>query len=294
MDRLLIIGAGDVAWRALPWLRTRFRVVALVRGAETAARWRAGGALPVTGDLDVRASLTRLGGLADVLLWCAPPGESGDGDARLHRTLAVLAMAARLPRCIVYVSTSGVYGDCQGERVAETRPVCPQTLRARRRVAAERLLRNFSQRTGCAVRILRAPGIYAAERLPLARLARGDPVLCAEDDVVTNHIHADDMARAACFALFRGGALRVFNVCDDTPLPMADFYDALADVFVLPRPPRATRAECALRLSPMSLSFMGESRRLDNARICHELRWRPRFADVRGALVTLRGQVRPG
>ena len=139
--------------------------------------------------------------------------------------------------------------------------------------------------------ILRAPGIYAKERLSLARLERGDPVLRADEDVMTNHIHADDLARAACLALFRGPRLRTFNVCDDSQLAMGDYYDAMADLFGLPRPPRLSRVECARQLSPLTMSFMSESRRLDNARIKRELRWRPRFADVREGLAAARTEL---
>ena len=291
MERLLIIGAGDVAWRAMPWLRQRFRVYALVRRAEAAAAWRAAGAVPVMGDLDAPDSLRRLAGLAEALLLCAPPPNEGTDDLRLKRLLGALLQAGRPLRRIVYVSTSGVYGDCGGERVSELRPVCPQSARAQRRVAAELRLPAFAVRQGCALRILRAPGIYAPERLSLARLERGEPVLLPEDDVFTNHIHADDLARACCLALFRGPRLRMFNVCDDSALTMGDYYDAMADIFGLPRPPRASRAECAARLSPMTMSFMAESRRLDNARIKRELRWAPRFADVRDGLRAARAEL---
>ncbi|MBS1211016.1 MAG: NAD(P)-dependent oxidoreductase [Proteobacteria bacterium] len=288
MDRLLIVGSGDVALRAMPWLRQRFRVYALVRRPDAAQHWRAAGAMPVPGDLDDPASLRRLAGLADALLLCAPPADTGVDDVRLKRLLAVLQTPAGRLRRIVYVSTSGVYGDCQGERVGEARRVRPQSARAMRRVAAETRLRAFAIAQGCALRILRAPGIYAAERLALARLTRGDPVLRQDEDVFTNHVHADDLARAAGLALFRGGALRVFNVCDDSALPMGDYYDLMADLFGLPHPPRATRAECLARLSPLTMSFMSESRRLDNTRIKRELRWLPRYAQVRDGLLAAR------
>ena len=284
MDRLLIIGAGDVALRAMPWLRQHFRVFAVVRRPEAAAQWRSAGALPIMGDLDDAKTLHRLAGIADAVLHCAPPPDSGRDDPRTRRLLAALARAGRAPRRFVYVSTSGVYGDCAGAQVDETRPVSARTARAQRRVAAETRLRAFAIAQGCALRILRAPGIYAASRLSLARLERGDPVLNGDEDVFTNHIHADDLAHAVCLALFRGPRLRVFNVCDDSELAMGDYYDAMADVFGRSRPPRMSRAECAARLSPLTLSFMSESRRLENARIKRELRWAPRFADVREGL----------
>lgn len=291
MDRLLIIGSGDVALRAMPWLRQRFRVYALVRRPEAAAVWRAAGAVPIRGDLDDAASLRRLAGLAEILLHCAPPPNEGRDDARLKRLLGVLLQAGTAPRRIVYVSTSGVYGDCDGAWISELRPLKPKSARGQRRVAAETRLRAFAIRQGSALRILRAPGIYAADRLSLARLERGDPVLRAEEDVMTNHIHADDLARACGLALFRGPRLRAFNVCDDSVLAMGDYYDAMADIFSLPRPPRLSRADCTALLSPMTMSFMSESRRLENARIKRELRWQPRYADVRDGLRAARTEL---
>ena len=212
----------------------------------------------------------------------------------LKRLLGLLLRAGATPSRAVYVSTSGVYGDCCGAGVSEEHVLKPKSARGCRRVAAEAHLRRFARANGCALRILRAPGIYAAERLSLARLERGDPVLRADEDVWTNHIHADDLARAACLALFRGGALRVFNVCDDSQLKMGDYYDAMADIFELPRPPRASGAECAERLSPLTMSFMSESRRLLNTRIKRELRWQPAYPDVRDGLRAARAKLEQG
>ncbi|WP_026259344.1 SDR family oxidoreductase [Uliginosibacterium gangwonense] len=287
MNRLLIIGCGDVASRALPWLRRRFRVYALVRNMAGAQALRAQGITPILGDLDQPRSLKRLAGLAHYVLHSAPPAETTTDDARTRRLLATLAQGQSLARAMVYISTTGVYGDCQGACVDESRPLRPATARAQRRVAAEQCLRRFASRQGCALRILRAPGIYAAQRLPLARLRQASPVLCAQEDVYTNHVHADDLAHAACLALLRGPRLRVYNVCDDTHLKMGDWYDALADAAGLPRPPRATWAECAASLSPATLSFMGESRRICNTRIKRELRWQPAYPDVVAALPQL-------
>lgn len=140
---------------------------------------------------------------------------------------------------------------------------------------------------------MRAPGIYADERLPLERIRRGDPVLRAEDDVYTNHIHADDLARLSVFALFRGRSGRVYNAVDDTDLRMGDYFDAVADAFGLPRPPRLSRQEIALKLPPMTLSFMAESRRIDNCRMHRELRTRLRHPTVSAGLQSARRSLVP-
>lgn len=281
MKRILIVGSGDVAQRAITWLVRRFRVFALIRERSAAPALRALGALPVMGDLDERRSLDRLAGLADAVLHFAPPPGSGAGDPRTARLLAALARRRSLPQRIVYISTTGVYGDCGGTVVDETRPRRARTARALRRVDAEDRLRAFARRNGLRLGVLRAPGIYAAERLPLERLRRGDPVLRAEDDVHTNHIHADDLARLACGALFRARGGRAYNAVDDTRMTMGAYFDLAADTFGLPRPARVSRAQIATLLSPMALSFMAESRVLSNARILRELRVPLRYPTVR-------------
>ncbi|CAM5275117.1 NAD(P)H-binding protein [Thauera mechernichensis] len=288
MKRVLIVGSGDVARRALPWLTRRFRVFALVRNREACAQLRAAGAIPILADLDDARSLARLGGVADAILHFAPPPGAGEGDPRTKRLLAALGARRSLPQALVYISTTGVYGDCAGARVDELRPCRAQTARARRRVDAEQRLRAFGGRTGVRVSVLRAPGIYAADRLPLDRLRRGDPVLCAEDDVHTNHIHAVDLARLACLALFRALPGRVYNVSDDSDMKMGDYFDAVADAFALARPPRLDRRQIVERLSPVTLSFMSESRRIDNRRMKRELRAQLAYPTISAGLAAAR------
>ncbi|WP_126447061.1 NAD-dependent epimerase/dehydratase family protein [Sulfuricystis multivorans] len=275
--RLLIVGCGDVVRRALPCLTRRWQVTALVRSFDPALR--AQGVRQIRGDLDAPATLRRLAGIADAVLHSAPPPGEGNDDPRTRHLLATLTSARSLPRRLVYISTSGVYGPCGGERVAETRRLAAATGRARRRVAAETRLRAAGRR-GMTVSILRAPGIYAADRLPLERVRHGDPVLLFAEDSYTNHIHAEDLAAACCAALERGRPNRSYNISDDSDIRMGDWFDKLADAFQLPRPPRVTRAEAQTRLSPQLLSFMNESRRLDNTRMKRELRLKLRYPTV--------------
>lgn len=276
---LLIVGCGDVGMRVLRLLGGRWRVVALTSSAARVGVLRAAGAVPLIGDLDDAATLARLAGLADAVLHLAPPQGSGSTDLRTQNLLQALARQGRVRR-IVYGSTTGVYGDCAGAQFDETRAVKPATDRARRRVDAERRLRWFGRAFGVQVTLLRIPGIYAGDRKgghPRDRLARGAPVLRGEDDVYTNHIHADDLARACVAALHRGLPQRVLHVCDDTQMKMGDYFDLAADLCALPRPPRISREEAAVQMSPMQLSFMGESRRLSNERLKRELRLRLRY-----------------
>ena len=290
MKTLLIVGFGDVAQRATPALLTHYHVLALVRTPDAADRAARLGVSPIIGDLDRPETLAPLAGVADCALHLAPPNADGDRDSRtraLVDALSARGMVAQANRAIrrlerlVYVSTSGVYGDCGGARVDESHPVNPQSDRARRRVDAERALFEWGIREGVHVTVLRAPGIYAADRLPVERIERGTPALRAEDDVFTNHIHADDLAAACIAALTRGGNGRIYNVSDDSELKMGEYFDLVADRAGLRRPPRITRAEAAERISPMALSFMSESRRLVNHRMKAELGVVLRYPTVR-------------
>jgi nucleoside-diphosphate-sugar epimerase len=283
---LLIAGCGDIGLRVVRLLRGRWRVLALTSNPRRCAELRAAGAVPLVGDLDDAATLGRLGGLADALLHLAPPPGAGRGDARTANLLRALARQGRVRR-IVYASTSGVYGDCGGARFDETRAVRPATERARRRVDAEQRVRHHGRAFGVRASVLRIPGIYAADRPgghPRERLARGTPVLAAADDVYTNHIHADDLARACVAALYRGLPQRIVHASDDTELKMGDYFDLAAGLCGLPRPPRIARAQAAEAFSPQQLSFMGESRRLDNTRLKRELRLRLRYPTVADGL----------
>jgi nucleoside-diphosphate-sugar epimerase len=270
---LLIVGCGDVGLRVVRLLRGRWRLLALTTSRERVDELRAAGVVPLLGDLDRPATLGRLASAADAVLHLAPPPAHGRIDTRTAHLVQALSRSQRVRR-LVYGSTSGVYGDCAGARIDETRPIRPATERAWRRADAEARLRRFGRASGVAVTILRIPGIYAPGRSggdPRKRLARGTPVLAAADDVFTNHIHADDLARACVAALHRGRPQRVVNACDDSELRMGDYFDLAADVYGLPRPARIARAEAASRFSAAQMSFLGESRRLDNRRLKREL-----------------------
>ena len=287
-ERVLIIGCGDVGLRAARALGggRRARLFALSSTPGRQAALRAQGITPLSGDLDDARSLRRLAGLGTRVLHLAPPPSGELADWRLDpRTRALVrALVQRsLPAALVYGSTSGVYGDRQGRWVSEATPAQPLTPRAWRRVDAEAAVHWLGRATGVRTTALRIPGIYAPDReggTPRERLLRGTPVLRAEDDVHTNHIHADDLARACVLALWRGRPQRNVNVCDDTELKMGDYFDLAADLYGLPRPPRVARDAAGDQLPLVLLSFMSESRRLHNQRMKTELGLRLRYPTV--------------
>jgi nucleoside-diphosphate-sugar epimerase len=296
-QRVLIVGCGDVGRRAARLLDGRVRLMATTSQPARVRELRALGIVPLVADLDDAASLRRLAGIAHRVLHLAPPPapgkEPGTAWWRDPRTAALTAALRRRgrPAALVYGSTSGVYGDCGGERIDETRAVRPHNARAWRRVDAEGQVRHFGRGGQGATRtaILRIPGIYAPDRdggTPRERLARGTPVLDRADDVHTNHIHADDLARICVAALWRGGPQRAYHASDDTDLRMGDYFDLAADLYGLPRPPRVPRSEARAQLSVMAMSFMSESRRLDNRRMKRELRVELRYPTVATGLLS--------
>ena len=212
----------------------------------------------------------------------------GEADPRTLALTRVL-MHRSAPRSVVYGSTSGVYGDCAGAWVAEHRLVNPMTPRAFRRADAEAHVRHLGRLRANATRVsvLRIPGIYAPDReggTPRARLLRGTPVLAREDDVFTNHIHADDLARACQRALWRGKPQRTYNINDDSQWLMGDYFDMAAGLYGLAKPPRISRVQAQTALPAMQLSFMSESRRMVNTRMKRELRLQLRYAKAQDGL----------
>lgn len=285
--RLLIVGCGDIGQRVARALSGRLRLRALTSSPEHGAALRALGITPLQGNLDQPTSLRRLAALAPRVLHLAPPPGSGAHDARTRALLRALTRSPIMQQ-LVYGSTTGVYGDAGGAWFDETRAVAPATARAQRRVDAEQQLRHWSRARPLRCSVLRIPGIYAADRPgghPRERLLRGTPVLQPADDVYTNHIHADDLARCCIATLWRGRPQRIVHACDDTDLRMGDYFDLAADLCGLPRPPRLSRAEAAGQLSPMLLSFMSESRRLANRRLKQELRVVLRYPSVHTGLL---------
>jgi nucleoside-diphosphate-sugar epimerase len=272
--RMLIVGYGDIARRVAARLpaRTAVRSISRSQGA----------------DLDQPTTLHAFtGGTEEVVLHTAPPPTTGLADTRTTHLLALLSAAAILPRRVVYISTSGVYGDCAGAWVDETAPLHPQTPRAVRRVDAEAQLTEWCLQYRVQLTILRAPGIYALSRLPLVRLLQGTPVLREADDVYTNHIHADDLATICLHAMQLQTRPGIYNASDDSTLKMGAYMARVAERFGLPLPPQISRDLAATRIAAPLLSFMRESRRLKNTRLKHDLGIELRYPAVEDFLAQL-------
>ena len=271
--RVLIVGCGDVGLRVAGLLKASSRLMALTSSSLRVETLQRSGITPMLGDLDKPQTLRRLAGVATHVVHMAPPPLEGHTDPRTRALVLALRLRS-LPSSMVYGSTTGVYGDCEGEWIDETRRLQPQTARAQRRVNAQDWV-NFLGKSGYPrTQVLRIPGIYAMDReggTPRERLLRGTPVLQAHEDVYTNHIHADDLARATVLALWRGRPLRAMNVCDNTDMKMGDYMDSVAKMWNLQAPARISREQAQLQLSPMVMSFLNESRRIRSVRLAQEL-----------------------
>jgi nucleoside-diphosphate-sugar epimerase len=281
--RLLIVGCGKVGLQIVARLNRRFRIFATTRSSEHCRALREAGAVPIVLDLDGRRA-ARIEGLAARVICLVPPPSEGHTDQRLARLLRTLRTP---PSRFIYMSTTGVYGDRAGAIVDESAPPAPITQRARRRVDGEQRARARPWRAS----VLRVPGIYGPERLPIERLQRAIPAPLAADDVLTNHIHIDDLARICIAGLLRAAPRRIYNAVDDSCLRLGEYLDLVADRLGLPRAPRLPWEELRQAVSPMQFSFFEESRRLANRRIKNELRVRLRFPTVRegvGAIADFR------
>jgi len=290
-ERLLIVGCGDIGLRLARLARPNVRLIALTSNPNRTFELKSQGITTITGDLDHARTLSRLSGLCTRLVHLAPPPGQGAEDWRTRNLIHTLLKRSPPVHC-VYASTSGVYGDCSGDWVSETRALNPITERAKRRVHAEALMRFFvnlliGSPTSPRLTTLRVPGIYALNReqgTPEGRLKRGTPVLDAKSDVYTNHIQADDLARACWLALWRGPNNRAINTSDDSHMKMAEYMDWAADRFGVARPPRISLEAALEVMNPMQLSFMQESRRLVNIRLKNELKLKLLYPTIKEGL----------
>lgn len=283
--KVLIIGCGDTGRRiADRCLASGDSVVATTRSSDRREQLAAAGIEAQLLDLDNDPDGPALP-RADIVYMLVPPGGHGSHDPRTAGLLTLLEQNG-LPQRFVYISTTGVYGDCGGDWVAETWPRQPQTDRAWRRAAAEQQLEIWSERQGLELVILRVPGIYGPGRLPTARLERSEPVLHENESPWSNRIHIDDLAAAVVIAGTRDGASGIYNVSDGRPTTMTDYFNRVADACGLPRPPQISREQAEQQLSVNMLAFLNESRRIDNTRLLRELKVQLQYPDLDSGLAS--------
>ncbi len=280
LENILIVGCGDIGIRvAQQWQRSGSKIIGMVRSQESAAKLKRLDIQPVIADLDRPEVFPDLVLQNTLVYYFAPPKRSGVHDDRMRNFIAGIT-PGNIPEQIIYISTSGVYGDCNGEWVTETRPVNPTTERSKRRFDAEQMLQSWARKNRCKSVILRVPGIYGPGRLPVERILNGEPILREEDAPFTNRIHADDLASAAVQAGRHGKDGSVYNISDGHPSSVTAYYNAVADCLSVPHPPVISREEARGTFSPTRMSFLQESRRLVNKKMLEELRVVLRYPSV--------------
>ena len=283
MTNIFIVGCGYVGLRvARLALASGQHVTALTRSTTSRSRLQAAGIVGVIGDLDQIDSLPNLPSQNTVLYYFAPPPSLGVTDSRLAALLMALK-PQQLPMKWVLISTTGVYGDCDGAWIDENRPINPQTDRARRRVHAETTLQQFCDTHRIPITILRVPGIYGPGRLPIARLQNKWPVLEETISPFSNRIHADDLARA-CLTAGETNKEGVYNISDGHPTTMTDYFNQVADILGLPRPPQIDWTAAQTQLSAEMRSYLAESKRLDNRKMREKLGVSPNYPDLASGL----------
>ena len=279
---MLIVGCGYIGRRVAQRLSgENCHVTGCVRSEAGAAALKDAGIAVLQADLDRGLPQLALDGFGDVFYF-APPPRDGDTDTRMQTFLQ--ALDAGGVRRIVYISTSAVYGDCQGAWIDESQVTEPTTGRGRRRLDAEQQLTAWCGHHDVQWTTLRVPGIYGPGKLPLARLEKGLPVLCEADAPYTNRIHGDDLAMVCVAAMQADTCNTVYNVSDGHPSNMTDYFFRVADAAGLPRPPVVSRAEAEAVLSSGILSFLADSRRMKNDRLLGELDVTLQYPDLDAGL----------
>ena len=284
MDTILIIGCGDIGRRVARLALGRGAAVAgLVRSPEKGAALEEIGVRPVIASLDDPDTLGGLPTAGAVVFYFAPPPGGGFVDPRVRNFCAAIPPGGE-PAKIVYLGTSGVYGDSGGKPVTEDTPPDPRTARGKRRLDAEHVFRDWGRERGVPVVVLRVTGIYGPGRYPLSQLSGGQPVLFEEIAPLTNRIHQDDLARVCMAAAERGEDGDIFNVSDGHPTTMTHYFTAVAGHLGFPPPRKVSLEEARQVMSPLMLSYMEESRRLDNRRMLEKLRIELHYPDLEAGL----------
>ena len=288
MKKIVIVGCGYVGRRvARLWRERGARVTCLVRSPESCAVLAGEGYAASLISLD-DVSAINLPELADAILYyLIPPPGGGISDTRARNFISSLQQAPP-PATIIYMSATSVYSETGGGIVTEDSPTEPASAMGKRRLDAEQAFREYGEQAGAAVIILRVSGIYGPGRLPLMQVSQGQPLLREEEAGPSNRIHADDLAAVCLAAADRGLPGEIFNVSDGNPSSMTSYFNACADLLGYPRQPQVTLAEARQVMSPLMLSYVTESRVVDNSRMLDRLGGRLRYPTMRDGLPACR------
>ncbi len=295
LSSIFILGCGDIGRRIAQLAHEKgCDITVLSRSPEKNDPLHKSGIRTSSGDLDLKTSLVDLPIAGTTLFYLAPPPGGGIIDSRI-RNFCDAVQTGREPAKVIYLSTTGIYGDCGDQPVTEETAPNPQTTRAKRRLDAETAISAWGRERGVPVVILRVTGIYGPGRLPLQHLMSGISLLREEDATITNRIHADDLARVCIAAAEKGVNGDIFNVSDGEHSTMTHYFNAVADLLGIPRPVQISREEAAKTMPPLLYSYFSENRRIDNRRMLDKLGVRLLFPTMAEGLKTCipQGWVHP-
>lgn len=271
MQAITIIGCGDIGKRvAERYLKQGSSVRGLVSSKASAQDLMQAQIEPVVADLDQNESLKKLEYQEHIVFYFAPPPSTGIEDTRMKDWLASIS-ADKLPNKLVLISTTAVYGDTGGDWITESSPTTSTTDRGSRRYDAEQRLSAWAKTHAVEFVILRVPGIYGPGRLPRQRLEKALPVLNESECGYTNRIHSDDLAMICQVAAEKAKSAEIYNVSDGHPDTMTNWFNQVADYLKLPRPPQISMQQAEQQMSVGMLSYLKESRRIDNSKLINEL-----------------------
>lgn len=215
---------------------------------------------------------TKSGFINSRIVYFLPPQPKGKNDLRMQAFISILENLHNSPKKILLISTTGVYGNCDGEWIDESREVNPQADRAHRRLSAEKQLLTYCDKNKISCIIFRVPGIYSKEKLPIKRITSGEPIVSAEDSGYTNRIHADDLSAFCAEALVEDIGSGIYNCCDGHPSTMNEYFVKVADVMSIPRPAEITLLQAQDELSAGMLSYLAESKRISNKKLLNNFK----------------------
>ena len=285
-NKIAIVGCGDVGLRIAQRLRisgvTMQKILPIVRSEASQKQLLVDFSETIRLDLDKehKVAQTLLSEISE-LYYLVPPQKSGDYDLRSQQILKLLANYGTSLRRIVLISTTGVYGDCQGEYVTEETPLNPTTPRSQRRADMEKQWLSFAKQQQCILSVLRVPGIYSFSRLPRKRLEAQAPIVDPEECGFTNRIHADDLAMICTNVMSKQTGTDIYNATDGKPGKMSQYFIDVAEFLGLAKPQVMSFAEAEEIVTTEMMSYLRESRKISNKKLLATFKLKLVYTDYR-------------
>ena len=262
---IVIAGCGYTGTRITEKLKSdRKRLIALTATSQIQIQ----GVESLQVDFDSPRRTVDSAGDVVCVIYLVPPPADGTRDTRIRNFFNTILHD--IPKRLVLISTTGVYGDCQGAWIDEDTPANPQTDRARRRLDAEQFATDWTKQNDVGLAILRVGAIYGPHRVPLDRIRRGMTLPPASDSGYLNRIHVDDLT-AICIAAAYSDSNGIFNVSDGYPMKMAEYMNLVSEIWGLPKVTVSSNPVDLEANSRAMRQYLNESRRIDNSRVIREL-----------------------